>query len=99
MTGEHHDWNGGLGWTTKKEDRPQCRARTRTGGECKARVVWDSWKNRPRNGKCRMHGGVSTGPTSRDGKIKSLSRLTTFQGWTLDRIADYVDRKMSESSS
>lgn len=38
-----------------KRDRPKCGARTRAGGECCAPVV--AGKTR-----CRMHGGLSTGP-------------------------------------
>ena len=34
---------------------PPCGARTRAGGQCRLRCV-------PGKGRCRMHGGLSTGP-------------------------------------
>jgi hypothetical protein len=43
---------------TPKRDRPKCGARTRAGGECDAPAVWDRLANRPRNGRCRLHGGA-----------------------------------------
>ena len=47
-----------------KSDRPACGAKRRDGGRCEAKVVWDLDLARPRNGRCRMHGGLSTGPKS-----------------------------------
>ncbi|MGX9352354.1 HGGxSTG domain-containing protein [Shimia sp. W99] len=38
-----------------KNDRPTCGAKTRSGGQCQARVV-------PGMRRCRLHGGLSTGP-------------------------------------
>nr|WP_276525746.1 HGGxSTG domain-containing protein [Ruegeria profundi] len=38
-----------------KSERPTCGAKTRTGGQCQARVV-------PGKRRCRLHGGLSTGP-------------------------------------
>lgn len=32
------------------------------------RVVWDPFKGAPRNGRCRMHGGLSTGPRTDEGR-------------------------------
>ena len=50
----------------KREDRPRCGARTRRGDPCRALVVW------PKGGKprarCRMHGGLSTGPRTAEGR-------------------------------
>src|SRR5262252_1903773 len=40
-----------------------CGARTRSGGECRAPAM--------SNGRCRMHGGASTGPRTRDGLARS----------------------------
>lgn len=48
--------------------RPQCGARTRTGAPCKAPAVWDKVKDRPRNGRCKLHGGLSTGPKTSEGR-------------------------------
>ena len=47
---------------TRKGKRPKCGARGRDGHACQARPVWDNARNAPRNGRCRMHGGLSTGP-------------------------------------
>jgi len=48
--------------TTPRVVRGQCNARTRKGYPCKASPVWDDANDRPRNGRCRLHGGLSTGP-------------------------------------
>jgi hypothetical protein len=53
-----------------KRQLPRCGARTRAGPPCKA----PPWRARgaflPRNGRCRMHGGLSTGPRSPEGKAR-----------------------------
>jgi hypothetical protein len=46
------------GKRTPKRARPLCGARTRAGGSCEARVVWDRLADRPKNGRCRLHGGA-----------------------------------------
>ncbi|MEA3253280.1 MAG: HGGxSTG domain-containing protein [Pseudomonadota bacterium] len=38
-------------------DELRCGAKTRAGTPCKRRDLWDS-------GRCRLHGGLSTGPKS-----------------------------------
>ncbi|WP_305851945.1 HGGxSTG domain-containing protein [Ruegeria sp. HKCCD7255] len=38
-----------------KSERSACGAKTRAGGQCQARVV-------PGKRRCRLHGGLSTGP-------------------------------------
>jgi hypothetical protein len=60
--------------------RPQCGAKTRAGGRCRATPVWDKKHDRPRNGRCRMHGGLSTGPKTPEGKAKALSKLKQNRG-------------------
>ena len=40
-----------------------CGARTRAGTPCKRRDLYAS-------GRCRLHGGLSTGPTSPEGKAR-----------------------------
>ena len=54
---------------TPKRDRARCGARTRAGGECAAPVV--EGRNR-----CRLHGGLSTGPKSEAGReaVKAANR-------------------------
>lgn len=51
--------------STPKHDRPRCGARNRKGIPYQAREGWDKAQDRPRNGRCRMHGGLSTGPLGR----------------------------------
>lgn len=51
-----------------KAERPRCGAMTRKGTPCKAPAVWIAGEPEPRNGRCRLHGGLSTGPRSEEGK-------------------------------
>jgi len=60
---------------TPKEERALCGARTRLGGRCRARAVWDRDRDKPVNGRCRMHGGLSTGPKTEWGRRASVSAL------------------------
>ena len=66
-------WSGKIRWCKKtpltpKNERPRCGARTRCGAPCQARAVWCVETNQPRNGRCRMHGGLSTGPKTDEGR-------------------------------
>lgn len=72
------------GRVTPKCDRPRCGARTRSGTPCQARAVWDDEHDRPRTprGRCRMHGGLSTGPRTAEGHaaatgagLRNLARI------------------------
>lgn len=56
-----------------KKNRPLCGAkcRSRKGRSCKAQVVVNSKTGEPINGRCRMHGGLSTGAKTQEGKDKS----------------------------
>ena len=65
--------------TTPKSLRPQCGAKTRAGGKCKATPVWDKSNNKPKNGRCRMHGGLSTGARTPEGKLRALANLRQFK--------------------
>lgn len=51
-----------------KRERPKCGAMTRKGTPCQAPAVWLAGEPAPRNGRCRMHGGLSTGPKTEAGK-------------------------------
>ncbi|MCZ6770617.1 MAG: HGGxSTG domain-containing protein [Proteobacteria bacterium] len=64
---------------TPKRFRPLCGARCRVGTPCEAPAVWDSILDRPRNGRCRMHGGASTGPKTLVGRLRSLANLKQFR--------------------
>ncbi|MGH6952564.1 MAG: HGGxSTG domain-containing protein [Alphaproteobacteria bacterium] len=49
---------------------PRCGARTRGPDKhrCRAPPVIDRGTGRPRNGRCRLHGGLSTGPRTPAGR-------------------------------
>jgi hypothetical protein len=65
-------WRGGirLWWSPPKRERPRCGAKCRDGSGCNARPVWDRRLNRPVNDRCRMHGGLSTGPKTEEGRSR-----------------------------
>jgi hypothetical protein len=46
----------------------RCGARTRTGTSCRSPAM--------RNSRCRMHGGMSTGPTSPEGLARIVAART-----------------------
>jgi hypothetical protein len=50
---------------------PRCGARTRNGAKCKAPAM--------ANGRCRMHGGKSTGPRTSEG-LERMQRANTRHG-------------------
>ena len=66
-------------WVTPKNQRPRCGAVCRDSHACRARAVWDKGNDRPRNGRCRTHGGLSTGPRTQIGKLRSLMNLKQFR--------------------
>ena len=45
-------------------ETPSCGAKTRKGTPCKITTVWG-------NGRCKLHGGLSTGPLTPEGKARS----------------------------
>jgi hypothetical protein len=52
-----------------KRELPPCGARCRDGHRCKAKATRDVETGcYVRNGRCRLHGGLSTGPTTTEGK-------------------------------
>jgi hypothetical protein len=56
----------------RKRDRPKCGAYARsTGQPCRAKAL--------DNGRCRNHGGMSTGPKTPEGKVRSLANLKQYQ--------------------
>jgi hypothetical protein len=58
-------WNG----MTAAQHAPRCGANTRGGGTCKAGAM--------PNGRCRMHGGGSTGPRTPEGLERLRAARTT----------------------
>jgi hypothetical protein len=63
-------WSGEirLWWSRPKRERPRCGAKCRDGTPCNAPPVWNKRLDRPVNGRCRMHGGLSTGPKTLEGR-------------------------------
>lgn len=59
------------------DERPRCGAKCRDGRPCSAPAVWRAGDLEPRNGRCRNHGGLSTGPRTAEGKRRSLEALRT----------------------
>ena len=53
------------------EIKKLCGARTRRGTSCQCTAL--------ANGRCRLHGGLSTGPTSHDGRLRALGNLIQFR--------------------
>jgi hypothetical protein len=64
----------GLGWlkngnrTGNWDNAPRCGAKTRAGLPCRAAAM--------PNGRCRMHGGPSTGPRTEEGKARIRASRT-----------------------
>lgn len=53
-----------------KDQRPRCGARTRSGEPCKAQALT--------SGRCRLHGGLSTGARSKAGKQRQKVAASTY---------------------
>ena len=72
-----------------ERDRPRCGARCRDGHACRAPAVWDRNRQRPRNGRCRMHGGLSTGPRTQAGRTRcaEAAREAQLRRWARWRAA------------
>jgi len=64
--------------------RPQCGARCRDGHACVAPAVWCASTGAARNGRCRMHGGLSTGPRTPDGRarVAAATRAANVARWS-----------------
>lgn len=65
--------NGEFVWVykqplVKKSMRPKCGAKTRKGTPCQAPPVWRRLEDRARNGRCKLHGGLSTGAKTEAGR-------------------------------
>jgi hypothetical protein len=73
-----YDWPTGKSRFTnktpgsKRSDWPRCGAHCKsTGNPCRARAL--------ANGRCKYHGGLSTGPKSPEGKARALANLKQFR--------------------
>ncbi len=58
---------------------PRCGARTRAGGCCRQPAM--------RNGRCRMHGGLSTGPRTAEGRAHCAAARRTHGFYAADTLA------------
>jgi hypothetical protein len=65
---------------------PRCGARTRRGTECKSPAM--------PNGRCRMHGGKSTGPRSIEGLERSRKANLKNGFYSAEAIAERKEAKM-----
>ncbi len=65
-----------------KSKRPLCGARTRSDRPCKAHLV-------PGKRRCRLHGGLSTGPKSQEGceRIAQAQRQR-WQKWRAEQQSE-----------
>jgi hypothetical protein len=64
----------------RKKLRQICGARNRRGEPCQCKLLL-------RGGRCRFHGGLSTGPRTPDGKARSLAALREgWRRWRLQRL-------------
>ena len=75
MSAAYHDRNGYLriSWfcndpKTSRRDRCICGAKTRIGTPCQAPPVWNKENDKAKNGRCKLHGGLSIGPKTEAGK-------------------------------
>lgn len=65
----------------ERKNRPFCEAKTRKGTPCQAKVYWPHEWDAPAK-RCRMHGGLSTGPTTAEG----MERLAKSAKKNMERI-------------
>jgi hypothetical protein len=58
-----------------RHERPRCGAKTRKGTPCKAQAL--------QNGRCYIHGGLSTGPRTPEGKVRQAeaARKQMLERW------------------
>jgi hypothetical protein len=67
-------------------ERPKCGAKTRAGRPCRAAAVWDRAARAPRNGRCKNHGGASTGPKTPEGKARiAEAQRARWEAWRAAR--------------
>jgi hypothetical protein len=53
---------------TPRKERGTCNAKTRKDTLCQAPPVWDKDNDKARNGRCKLHGGLSTGAQTEKGR-------------------------------
>jgi len=69
---------------TRMKPREVCGAKNRRGAPCQCKLLYA-------NGRCKFHGGLSTGPRTTEGKARSLAALRQgLQAWRLRRGYDVL---------
>ena len=70
-------------WRVFKSELPLCGVLTRKGTPCQAKAAWDEYRCAPKNGRCRLHGGASTGPRTEEGLARSTegARAAQLRRW------------------
>jgi hypothetical protein len=63
----------------QRKNRAKCGARTRDGTPCQATVVF-------LRARCRLHGGLSTGPKTIEGKAVVAKNLPHVRGQQMDDV-------------
>ena len=64
--------------------RDVCGAKNRRGAPCQCKLLYA-------NGRCKFHGGLSTGPRTTEGKARSLAALKEgLRAWRLRRGDDLL---------
>jgi len=72
-----------------KKNRPVCGARCRDGHPCKAKAVVNTINDKPINGRCRMHGGLSSGAKTVEGKqrCREAAKRGMAEYWKRKKLA------------
>lgn len=75
-----------------KKDVPRCGAKTKSkGGTCQKSAGWGT--DHPGSGKCRIHGGASTGPKTEEGK-KRIAENALKHGAYSDRLLNEQEKEI-----
>jgi hypothetical protein len=75
----------------KKSPAAKCGAKTRAGKKCGQAAGWGT--DHPGSGKCKLHGGASTGPKSAAGKER-ISKNAIKHGAYIDKIISDLEREI-----
>jgi hypothetical protein len=70
-------------------ERCAARARSRGGQPCQAPPVLDAETRLPRNGRCKLHGGKSTGPRTPAGRRRiEEAQRKRWENWATMQSAN-----------
>jgi hypothetical protein len=71
----------------------KCGAKRKSGGKCNQAAGWGT--DHPGSGKCKLHGGASTGPKTKKGKA-AVSQNARVHGGYIDKILNDQERQLYE---